>query len=82
MSNEDKFKIQTASDLRGLLGECICGVLEGRVNVAQANAVTGLSGEVHKSIRQEFDMRCYMAENLSLDQQKIVTIAIEKKEDL
>ena len=32
-------------------------VLEGRVNVSQANAVVGLSTEVHKSIRQEWDMR-------------------------
>jgi len=48
------------------------GVLEQRVNVSQANAVASLSTEVHKSIRQEFDMRCYVAENLRLVKGKVV----------
>ena len=38
-------EIITASDLRGALLASIEAVLEGRLNVAQANAVVGLSGE-------------------------------------
>jgi len=62
----NKRKITTAQDLRGVLLASIEAVLEGRINVAQANAVVGLSGELHKSIRQEWDMRVYANENLSL----------------
>ena len=67
-------KIVTAADLRGALLAAIEGVLEGRVNVAQANAVVGLSGELHKSIRQEWDMRCYANEHLSLDAGQVVKL--------
>ena len=45
-------KIVTANDLRGALLATIEGVLCGKVNVAQANAVSALSGELHKSIKQ------------------------------
>lgn len=50
------------------------GVLEGRVNVAQANAVVGLSGELHKSIRQEWDMRVYANEHLTLDAGQVIRL--------
>lgn len=42
------------------------GVIRGAVNVAQANAVASLSAEVHKSIRQQWDMQTYAAENLGV----------------
>jgi len=70
----NKRKLITAVDLRGALLAAIEGVLEGRVNVAQANAVTGLSGELHKSIRQEWDMRVYANENLSLEAGKVIRL--------
>jgi len=70
----NKRKLTTAVDLRGALLAAIEGVLEGRVNVAQANAVTGLSGELHKSIRQEWDMRVYANENLSLEAGKVIRL--------
>ena len=65
-------KITSPSEHRALLLAAIEAVCEGRMNVAQANAVTGLSGEVHKSIRQEWDMRVYAAENLTLENAKVV----------
>lgn len=67
-------KLVTAADLRGALLSAIEGVLEGRVNVSQANAVVGLSGELHKSIRQEWDMRVYANENLSLEAGKVIKL--------
>lgn len=65
-------KITSPSEHRALLLASIEAVCEGRMNVAQANAVTGLSGEVHKSIRQEWDMRVYASENLTLEHAKVV----------
>jgi hypothetical protein len=67
-------KIVTAHDLRGALLTTIEAVLEGRVNVQQANAIVGLSGELHKSLRQEWDMRVYANENLSLSAGKVVKL--------
>lgn len=75
MSNH--VKISNAAELRTLLAEGICAVMEGRINVSQANAVVGLSSELHKSIRQEWDMRLYVAENLSYNQAQIVNSVLE-----
>jgi len=71
MSNR---KITTAEDLRGAILAAIQGVLEGKVNVSQANAVVGLSGELHKSLRQEWDMRVFANENLSLAAGEVVKL--------
>lgn len=60
-------KLINANDLRGALLASIEAVLEGRLSVPQANAVVGLSSELHKSIRQEWDMRVYANENLNLE---------------
>jgi hypothetical protein len=49
-------------------------VLEGRVNVSQANAVVGLSSELHKSLRQEWDMRVYANENLNLEHGEVTKL--------
>jgi tRNA U34 5-methylaminomethyl-2-thiouridine-forming methyltransferase MnmC len=65
-------KITSPAEHRSLLLSSIEAVAEGRMNVAQANAIVGLSCEVHKSIRQEWDMRVYAAENLSLEAGKVV----------
>jgi hypothetical protein len=67
-------KIGTSSDLRAVLLASIEGVLEGRVNVTQANAVIGLSSELHKSIRQEWDMRVYASENITLHNGKLLKL--------
>lgn len=67
-------KIVNAADLRGALLATIEGVLEGRVNVSQANAVVGLSGELHKSIRQEWEMRIYANENLNLSNGQVIAL--------
>lgn len=67
-------KIVNAADLRGALLATIEGVLEGRVNVSQANAVVGLSGELHKSIRQEWEMRVYANENLNLSNGQVIAL--------
>lgn len=69
-----KRNVTTAADLRGLLLASIEAVLEGRVNVSQANAVVGLSTELHKSIRQEWDMRVYANENLSLQAGRVIEL--------
>jgi hypothetical protein len=73
-------KITTAQDLRGALLASIEAVLEGRLNVSQANAVVGLSGELHKSIRQEWDMRVYANENLNLRSGKVIELITGKVE--
>lgn len=65
-------KITTPGEHRALLLASIEAVCEGRMNVPQANAVVGLSAEVHKSIRQEWDMRVYAAENLTLEHGRVV----------
>lgn len=67
-------KIGSSSDLRAVLLASIEGVLEGRVNVSQANAVIGLSSELHKSIRQEWDMRVYASENITLYNGKLLKL--------
>jgi hypothetical protein len=69
-----KRKITKAEDLRGALLATIEGVLEGRVNVSQANAVVGLSGELHKSIKQEWDMRVFANEKLALERGRILEV--------
>jgi len=67
-------KLINANDLRGALLASIEAVLEGRMNVAQANAIVGLSGELHKSIRQEWDMRVYANENLNLEAGNVIKL--------
>ena len=67
-------KVVNAHDLRCALLSAIDGVLEGRINVAQANAVAAISTEVHKSIRQEWDMRVYANENLTLRDSEVTKL--------
>lgn len=74
--------IDSPAALRGLLVEAMVGVLEGRVSVPQANAVAGLGVEVHKSIRQEWDMREYVLKNLSLREGRVLLKVIDGDDDL
>jgi len=64
----------TANHLRSMLIATIQGVMSGHVNVAKANAIASLSGELHKSIDQEWNMRIYAAENLQLSNHKVVKL--------
>lgn len=65
-------RITTPSEHRALLIATMEAVLDGRVNVAMANSVVGLSAEVHKSIRQEWDMRVFAAENINIESGKLM----------
>lgn len=65
-------KITTPEEHRAILLAAMEALCEGRINVAQANALAGLSAEVHKNIRQEWDMRCYASENLTLDHGEVI----------
>lgn len=72
-------RISSPGDLRAVLLLTIEGVLEGRVSVSQANAVSSLAAQVHSSISKEWDMRCYAAENLALEKGEVVRLlGIEK----
>ena len=58
--------IKEPAALRATLLLSIEQVICGKMSVPQANAVVGLSAEVHKSIRQEYDMAVYALENVGL----------------
>lgn len=47
-------QVTTPAELRSLLIESARAVVDGRVTVPQANAVSGLSAEVHKSMKMEY----------------------------
>jgi hypothetical protein len=70
----NKSNIGNASELRAALLLAIEAVCAGRMNVSQANAVVGLSAEVHKSIRQEWDMRVYAAENFAMQNGEVIKL--------
>lgn len=68
--NESYTHLKTIEDARthrAFLLQTMLAVGEQRVNVQQANAIAALSGEVHKSIRLEFDMACYAVKNLRIE---------------
>jgi len=70
-------KITSPNELRAVLLSTMEGIIEGKVSVSQGNAIASISQEVHKSIRQEWDMRCFAAENLSIADGKIVNVLLE-----
>jgi hypothetical protein len=72
-------KITTASELRAALLLAIEAVYAGRMSVQQANAIAGLSSEVHKSIRQEWDMRVYASNKFALEHGELIVKAIENE---
>lgn len=67
-------KITNASELRAVLLGAMEAVIEGSMNVSQANALVGISSEVHKSIRQEWDMRVYAAENIAVQKAQVLKV--------
>ena len=75
--------LATPAELRAVLLHGIVAVIEGRINVSQANAIVGLSSEVHKSIRQEWDMSVYMSENIEYKRAELIkksVVLLEGKE--
>ena len=64
-------RITSPSEHRAILLMTMEGILEGKVSVPMANAIASVSSEVHRSLRQEWDMRVYAAENLSLDKGRV-----------
>ena len=81
MSESGKFRITAPEELRAMLLECAVRVMEGRINIGQANAIAGLSAEVHKSVRQEWEMRVYAAENLTIEQQRLIVRGLPDPDD-
>jgi len=67
-----KNKITSASQLRATLLFSIEAIIDGRMTISQANGIVGLSAEIHKSIRQEWDMKCYAAQNLALSEDRVI----------
>lgn len=67
-------KISTPAEHRAILLAAMEALCEGRLNVAQANALSGLSAEVHKNLRQEWDMRVYASEHLTLDGGQVIKL--------
>lgn len=67
-------KIKTANDLRGLLLASIESVVDGRMSISQGNTVAVLSEQFHKSISQEWEMRVYANEHISLDSARVVRL--------
>lgn len=73
-------KINTPAEHRAFLLEAMAAVAEGRINVSQANAIVGISGEFHKSVRQEWDMRVYAAENITIANGRVIKM-LEQGDD-
>lgn len=65
-------KITTPEEHRAILLSAMEALLEGRLNVPMANALASMSAEVHKNLKQEWDMRVYAAENLTLEHGQVV----------
>jgi len=77
-----QIKVSTPEELRSLLLETAVAVLEGRVNCQQANSIVGLSTEVHKSVRMEWDMRVFAAENISIESANVVNTLLEAPDEV
>ena len=60
-------KITTPQELRATLLASIEKVIQGQMTVHQANAVANLSSELHKSIKQDFELRIYAAKNMTIE---------------
>ena len=65
-------KITTPEEHRAILLSAMEALLEGRLNVNISNALAALSAEVHKNLKQEWDMRVYAAENLTLSHGQVI----------
>jgi len=66
LADDRMLTIRSAEEHRALLLVAMVAVCDGRMSIPQANALVGLSAEVHKSIRQQWDMLLYASDNLKL----------------
>jgi len=73
-------KITTPEEHRAILLAAMEALLEGRINVQMANALASVSAEVHKNLKQEWDMRVYAAENLTLEHGEVVKMLDQKRD--
>ncbi len=65
-------QIKTPEEFRTLLIAAAGAVLEGRINVQQANALSGLSAEVHKSLKMQYVGQMIGAGNVSITDGRVV----------
>ena len=72
--DKKRIHVTTAAEHRALLLRSMELLMSGQINVPQANALSSLSSEVHKSIKSEWDMRCYAAEHLSFAPGKVIEL--------
>lgn len=73
-------KITTANDLRGALLGSIEKLLNNEINIGQANAIVGLSAELHKSIKQEWEMRKEANEIYAMDKSEVIALLVGEKD--
>jgi vacuolar-type H+-ATPase subunit E/Vma4 len=67
-----KTEIRTPEEFRSLLIAAASAVLEGRLTVQQANALAGLSSEVHKSLKMQYVGQMIGAGNVSIQDGRVV----------
>jgi hypothetical protein len=67
-------EIKTANDLRIALMATIQGLIDGEITPIQAQVITGLSEQVHKSVEQEWGMRVYAYEVMGIDAKNTVCL--------
>ena len=83
----DKPKCKTPSEHRALLASCIESLIEGTIRESTANAVGLLSAEIRLSMKEDFERKVYISENVSIQEQArvlkgecILTISEDSKD--
>lgn len=66
--------IKNTADLRNMLLETIQGVRRGKIDPKQASAISGLSSQILKSARLDFDMMKLSANENKADAPKSVSL--------
>lgn len=72
-------KMLRANDVRAQIMTALDGVIAGTVSTQTAHAVASLSSEYHKSLQQEWNMRVYAAERLTLDHSRVIHLLDSKQ---
>ena len=67
-------KETTPEDLRAILVSSIRMVIEGDMSVQQANAISSLSSEVHKSIKMEYVGQILSRETITVKNGKVINV--------
>ena len=66
MSEETNMKIDNSAQLRAILLQAMTLLIEGKLTVAEANAISNLSAEQHKSLNSSFDRDIQIVNNPEL----------------